>query len=96
MELKAVIGMDPFAYKEHYNTTMAFLQCQHDWLGWLDDDVDFVRVLSFDFSKAIDTVSHKIVCEKLKSINLSDIYHQLDYQYPWQPQREGRREWKDY
>ena len=57
------------------------------WLGWLDDDVGFVRVLSFDFSKAIDTVSHKIVCEKLKSINLSDIYHQLDYQHPWQPQQ---------
>ena len=76
-----MIGMDPFAYKEH---------CKHNWLGWLYDDVGFFRVLSFDLSKAIDTVSHKIVCEKLKSIDLSDVYHQLDYQHPWQPQTEGR------
>ena len=40
-------------------------------LRWLDDDVDFIRVLSFDFSKAFDTVSHKIVCEKLKATNLN-------------------------
>ena len=30
-----------------------------------------IRVFSFDFDKAFDTVSHKIVCEKLKSINLN-------------------------
>ena len=45
-------------------------KCQHHWLRWLDDDADFVRVLSFDFSKAFDAVSHKIVCEKLNSTNL--------------------------
>ena len=43
-----------------------------NWLRWLDDDdVDFVRVLSFDFSKLFDTVPHKIVCEKLKSTYLN-------------------------
>lgn len=50
---------------------MALNKCQNDWLGWLDDDEDLVRVLSFDLSKAFDTASHKIVCEKekLKSTN---------------------------
>ena len=70
-DLKPAIGMDQFAYKENCKTRMALIKCQHNWLGWLDGDVDFVRVLSFDFSKAFDTVSHKIVCEKLKSINLN-------------------------
>lgn len=50
---------------------MALIKCQHNWLRWLNDDADFVRVLSFDFSKAFDTVSHKIVCEKLKATNLN-------------------------
>ena len=65
-----MIGMDQFAYKKHCNTTMALIKCQHNWLRWLDDDVDFVRVLSFDLSKAFDTVSHKIVCEKLRLLIL--------------------------
>lgn len=68
---ESAIGMAQFAYKEHCNTTMALIKCQHNWLGWLDGDVDFVRVLSFDLSKAFDTFSHKIVCEKFKSINLN-------------------------
>ena len=66
-EFKSVIGVDQFAYKEGCNTTIALIKCQHNWLKWLDGDADFVRVLSFDFSKAFDTVSHKIVCEKLIS-----------------------------
>ena len=66
-----MIRMDQFAYKKHCNTTMALIKCQHNWLRWLDDDVDFVRVLSFDFSKPFDTISHKIVCEKLKATNLN-------------------------
>ena len=44
-------------YKEHCNTTMALVACQHNCLRSLDDNVDFVRVLSFDFSKAFDTLS---------------------------------------
>ena len=63
--------MDQFPYKEHCNTTMALIKCQHNWLGWLDGDEDFVLDLSFDLSKAFDTVSLKIVFEKLKSVNLS-------------------------
>ena len=71
MELNSVIGMDQFAYKENCNTTMAFIKCQHNWSGWLDDDVHFVRVLSINLSKAFDTVSRKIVCEKSEVLIIS-------------------------
>ena len=46
---------------------MALVKSQHYWLTWLDGNADFVRVLSFDFSKAFDTVSHYILSYKLKA-----------------------------
>lgn len=58
-------------YKEHCNTTMALVACQHNCLGWLDDDVDFVRVLSSDFSKAFDALSKNSLFEKLRYTNLN-------------------------
>ena len=65
--LQSIIGKDQFAYRTESNTTMAIIKCQHQWLKWLEDEeVDFVRVISFDFSKAFDSVPHDIVCEKLK------------------------------
>ena len=35
------------------------------------EDADFIRVLSFDFSKAFDSVPHNVVTEKLKQTNLN-------------------------
>ena len=69
--LKSLIGPDQFAYKENSNTTMALLKCQHYWLKWLDGSANFVRVLSFDFSKAFDTVSHYILSDKLKATDIN-------------------------
>ena len=31
---------DQFAYKEETSTTTALINCQHNWLKWLDDDAD--------------------------------------------------------
>ena len=69
--LKSLIGPDQFAYKEDSNTTMALVKSQHYWLKWLDRNADFVRVLSFDFSKAFDTVPHCILSDKLKTTDIN-------------------------
>ena len=50
-----------------YEGFVSLSLCQHNWLGQLDGDVDFIQVLSFE--KAFDTISHKIVCKT--SINLN-------------------------
>ena len=52
------IDFDQFAYRGGHNSTMALIKCQHTWLKWLDGNADFVRIFSFDFSKAFDSVSH--------------------------------------
>ena len=67
--LKSKFKSDRFVYKEGQNTTMALIKCQHHWLNWLDKGTYFVKVPCFDFSKAFHSVSHKIVCDKLKFYN---------------------------
>ena len=68
---KPIINDDQFAYKDCCNTTMTLLKCQHYWLKALDGKADQVRLLSFDFSKAFDTVSYRIISEKLKATKLN-------------------------
>ena len=65
------IDLDQFAYREGHNSTMALIKCQHTWLKWLDGNADFVRIFSFDYSKAFDSVSHNILCSKLKQVNIN-------------------------
>lgn len=55
--LTSLIGSDQFVYKEYCETTMALVKFQHYWLQWLDRGADFVRVLSFDVSKAFDKLT---------------------------------------
>ena len=50
------IHSDQFAYNQHF------------WMRWLDDHSNFVRFLSFDFSKAFDSVSHRVVTDELKKV----------------------------
>ena len=55
--------------EEVYNLSeTALLRNQHFWMRWLDGHSNFVRVLSFDFSKAFDSVSHRVVTDKLKKV----------------------------
>ena len=69
--LKSAIGPDQFAYKEGHDTTMALIKCQHFWLEQLDRDAAFVRAISFDFSKAFESVSHCILFSKLASYDIN-------------------------
>ena len=65
------IGLDQFAYRKGLNTTMAFIKCQHVWLKWLDSSFDYVRIFSFDLSKAFDSVPHDMLCSKLKTLDIN-------------------------
>ena len=65
------INLDQFAYRGGHNSTMALIKCQHTWLKWLDGNADFVRIFSFDFSEAFDSVPHHILCSKLKQVNIN-------------------------
>ena len=67
---------------------MAFIKCQHTWLKWLDGNADFVRILSFDFSKAFDSVSHNILCSKLKQVNINP--YVIDWLISFLDQRKHR------
>ena len=67
--MEKVIHEDQFAYKKGLSSTMALIKAQHTWMEWLD--ASMVRVFSFDFSKAFDTVPHEILCNKLKKLPIS-------------------------
>ena len=67
--LNNFIGLDQFAYRKGHNTTTALIKCQYAWLKQLDSGFDCVGIFSFDFSKAFDSVSHDILCSKLKTLD---------------------------
>ena len=54
-------------YKKGHNTTMVLIKCQHFWLEQLDQDAAFVRA----FSKAFDSVSHRILFSKLAPYDIN-------------------------
>ena len=64
--VSCLIHSDQFAYKKDCGTENALLYNQHFWMRWLDGHSNFVRVLSFDFSKAFDSVSHRVVTDNLR------------------------------
>ena len=81
-ELQSLIKRDQFAYKEGTSATDALIMCHHTWLNWLDNNADHVRVISFDFKKAFDSVSHSIVCKKLEKTNINPcIHNKLDCKF---------------
>ena len=57
-----------FAYREGGSCTDALLLIQNKICKFLDDPkCKAVRMFAMDFSKAFDSVSHKLLAEKLKS-----------------------------
>ena len=54
---------------------MALVKCQHEWLRRFDSDADFIRIFSFDFSEAFDSVPHDIVCRKLRNLEINPYIH---------------------
>ena len=62
------IHSDQLPYKKDCGTETAIFYNQHFWMRRLDGHSNFVRVLSFDFSKAFDSISHIVVTDKLKKV----------------------------
>ena len=50
---------------------MALVKSQRYWLQWLDGDADFVRIFAFDLRKTFDSVSHSILCNKLRELDIN-------------------------
>ena len=61
-----------FAYCESGNCTSALLTIQHFINKHLDNpDCEAVRVFAMDFSKALDSVRHELLSNKLKLLPLN-------------------------
>ena len=65
------IHKDQFAYRKNHSSTTALIKAQHTWLEWLDRGAKMVRVFSFDFKKAFDSVPHDVLCDKIKNLHIN-------------------------
>ena len=65
------IHKDQFAYRKNHSSTTALIKAQHTWLEWLGRGAKMVRVFSFDFKKAFDSVPHDVLCDKIKNLPIN-------------------------
>ena len=65
--------LDPYqsAYKKNHSTNTALLKITDDILDAIDDS-EITLLIFLDFSKAFDTVNHKILIEKLKILGVQN------------------------
>ena len=65
------IHKDQFAYRKNHSSTTALIKAQHTWLEWLDSCAKMIRVFSFDFKKAFDSVPHDVLCDEIKKLPIN-------------------------
>ena len=57
-DLNSTIGSDQFAYRKGLNLTTALIICHHNWLKWLEEDMDFVPSVSHFECVTVRNVFH--------------------------------------
>ena len=65
------IHKNQFAYRKNHSSTTALIKAQHTWIEWLYRGAKMVRVFSFDFKKAFDSVPHDVLCDKIKNLPIN-------------------------
>jgi len=65
---------DQFAFQPTGSTKCALINLLHHASRMLETN-SYVRCLTFDFSKAVDTVNHNILLHKLSALDLPDTVH---------------------
>ena len=65
--------LDPYqsAYRENHSTTTALLKITDDIMDSIDDS-EITLLILLDFSKAFDTVNHRLLIEKLKILGFDN------------------------
>ena len=70
--IESHLSTSQFAYRKCGNCTDALLSIQHRINSYLDNpDCKAVRHFAMDFSKAFDSVKHKLLANKLKKLPLN-------------------------
>lgn len=60
----------PYGAVPKSSTTLALLDMLHNWTMAIDGIGATVRIIMFDFRKAFDLIDHRILTDKLRSLNL--------------------------
>ena len=72
LEKHSLLDPNQSAYKQHHGCTTALVKITDDMLDTIDEsEVSILTLL--DFSKAFDTVNHRLLLEKIKILGFSQI-----------------------
>lgn len=70
LKRNSIIPIEQFGFRRNISITDQMLICSHDWVKACDKN-NFVDVIYFDVSKAFDSLCHKLLLQKLRSIGVS-------------------------
>ena len=63
------LAIQQWGFQPHKSTVSALLDATHKWSNFLDKGLE-VTIVFFDLKKAFDSVPHRALIDKMKSIGL--------------------------